>query len=90
MKQEDIDISVERNVLTVKGHRQHEYKSEDSFGGRRIERSYGSYSRSIRLPKNADQEHPVANFDNGVLNITFQKVQTPEPSKKIGITPKAV
>jgi HSP20 family protein len=89
VKQSDIDISVDKDHLTLKAHRQHEYKSSDSYGGRRVERSYGSYSRTLRLPPNADSKTTRAHFENGVLEISFQKAP-PETctARKIDITAK--
>ncbi len=90
MNKEDIDISYENGELTVRGHREIEYKSEDVYGGSVFERSYGSYSRSIAMPKNIDLQHPVANFKNGVLNIKFNKSSSasdsPNTHRKILIT----
>jgi len=85
VKQEDIDISVDRDVLTVKASRKHEYRSEDVKGGRRFERSWGNYSRSIRLPHDADQGNPSAAYENGVLTINFKKVAPEVQVKKIAI-----
>jgi HSP20 family protein len=88
VKQEYITVTLDNNVLTVKCHREHEYKYEDSFGGKRIEHTYSSYARSIRLPTNAEIKHPDVSFENQILNIKFRKNNPSETSKKIEITSK--
>ena len=56
----------------------------------RIERSYGSIQRSIRLPPNADQSTCNANFENGVLTVTLAKVAPPSSGKiQINVAKKA-
>ena len=83
MRMEDIDLSIEKDILTIKGHREREHKEEDKDGRvKRMERSYGSYSRSIKLPKNADQSNPTATFTNGVLEITIPKKVVEELPQK--------
>ena len=64
-------------------HRERELKDEDKDGRvRRKERSYASYSRSIKLPKSADQSNPTATFTNGVLEITIPKKAAEELPQK--------
>jgi HSP20 family protein len=72
MKQEDFDISVENNVLTLHGERKFEKKSEqDNY--HRVERSYGSFTRSFTLPQTVTAEGATANFENGVLRVELPK-----------------
>lgn len=72
MKQEDFDISVENNVLTLHGERRFEKKAEqDNY--HRVERSYGSFTRSFTLPQTVTAEGATADFDNGVLRVTLPK-----------------
>src|ERR1700747_1264982 len=69
LKPEDVKIEVDRGVLTVSGERKSE--SEQTQGGyRRVERSYGAFSRSLRLPKGVSAESITARFDNGVLEVS--------------------
>jgi HSP20 family protein len=75
-----IDISVERNILTVKGERQAIESTEDS-GFKRIERIYGRFQRRFTLPENADVDNITANGQNGVLEIRIPKQQVAAPRR---------
>jgi HSP20 family protein len=80
MKPEDINIEVQDNVLTVSGERKFEEEvKEDKFY--RIERRYGSFSRSLALPPTADEGHVEAKYDNGLLQITVRKAEVAKPKK---------
>jgi len=68
----DIDVSVSENVLTIKGEKKEE-KKEEKKDYHRIERSYGSFSRSITLPSVVDTGKVQASYDKGVLEITLAK-----------------
>jgi len=74
----DVDIRVENNTLTLRGERrvENEVKQEDY---RRVERSYGTFSRSFTLPSVVDREHIKAEFQNGVLNLTLPKKAEAKP-----------
>jgi HSP20 family protein len=72
LKPEDIKIDVENNVLTVRGERKLE--NEDKKNGyHRIERFYGSFSRSFALGDDVNSEDVAAKYENGVLRIDLQK-----------------
>lgn len=72
MKREDFDLSIENNVLTLKGERKFEKKDErDNY--HRIERAYGSFTRSFTLPSTVTAEGAKAEFKNGVLNVSLPK-----------------
>lgn len=72
MKSEDVEISIENNVLTLRGERRFEKKDEgDNF--HRVERSYGSFTRSFTLPPTVTSENCSAEFENGVLRVTLAK-----------------
>jgi HSP20 family protein len=72
MNREDFDLSVENNVLTLYGERRFEKKSEgDNY--HRVERSYGSFSRSFTLPQSVSAEGANAEFRNGVLRVSLPK-----------------
>ena len=89
----DINIEVQDNVLTVSGERRFEEEvKEDKYY--RIERRYGSFSRSLALPQTADESRVEAKYENGVLEVTVPKAEIPKP-KKIAVsisgqTPKTV
>jgi len=92
MKPEDIKIEVQDNVLTVSGERHFEEEvKEDRYY--RIERRYGSFSRSIALPQTADEGKIEADYDNGVLQVTVPKAEVAKPKKilvTVGEKPKTV
>ena len=72
MRRDDFDLSFENNMLTLKGERRFEKKDEgDSY--HRVERSYGSFTRSFTLPPTVTVEGAKAEFKNGVLNVTLPK-----------------
>ena len=80
MDPKDIDIEVQDNVLTVSGERRFEEEvKEDKFY--RIERRYGSFSRSLALPPTADDTKVEANYENGLLQITVPKAEIARPKK---------
>ena len=79
----DIDVSMEKNVLAIKGERNSETSSE-SEGVKRVERQYGSFARYFTLPDTADDENIEANANNGVLTITIPK-QTVAVSRRIDV-----
>jgi HSP20 family protein len=72
MKPEEVDISIENNVITLKGERKFE-KTEDKDNYHRVERSYGSFVRSFTLPRTVVSDEAEANFENGILSITLPK-----------------
>ena len=72
MAPEDVDISVEDDVLTIKGeHEQKDEVNEDHY--LRHELRWGSFQRSLRLPPTVDAEKADASFENGVLTLTLPK-----------------
>jgi HSP20 family protein len=80
MRPEDISIEVQDNVLTVSGERRFEEEvKEDKFY--RIERRYGSFSRSLALPSTADESKVDAGYENGLLQITVHKAEVVKPKK---------
>ena len=86
MKEEDIDVSVVGDTLTVKGERktETEVKEEDYYC---CERSYGSFFRSIALPSTVDAEKIEASYENGVLEVSLPKAAEVKP-KKISVSAK--
>jgi HSP20 family protein len=72
VKQEDLNITLENNVLTISGERKFkEEEKKENF--HRIERRYGKFTRSFTLPATVDAEKVNATFENGLLNITLAK-----------------
>ena len=72
MKQEDFDLSIENNVLTLRGERKFE-KTDESDNYHRVERSYGAFTRSFTLPQTVSAEGATAEYNNGVLRVTLPK-----------------
>lgn len=80
---EDVDIRVENNVLSLRGERKFdsEVKREDFH---RVERAYGSFSRSFTLPNVVDTEKIQAEYKDGVLQVTLPQKEEAKP-KQISI-----
>lgn len=77
---DDVNISIENNVLTIHGERKFEKKDEgDNF--HRVERSYGSFTRSFTLPPTVSSENVEANFDNGILRLELAKREEAKPRR---------
>ena len=72
MNQEDFDLSIENNVITLRGERKFE-KTEESDNYHRVERSYGAFTRSFTLPQTVSAESATAEYNNGVLRVTLPK-----------------
>lgn len=72
MKREDFDLSIENNVITLRGERRFE-KQDDSDNYHRVERSYGSFARSFTLPQTVQADEVTAEYRNGVLRVTMPK-----------------
>ena len=72
MNQDDFDLSIENNVITLRGERKFE-KTEESDNYHRVERSYGSFTRSFTLPQTVSPEGATAEYSNGVLRVTLPK-----------------
>jgi HSP20 family protein len=88
--EKDLDIKVENNVLTVSGERKLE-KEEKEENFHRVERRYGSFSRSFTLPNTVDTENVQADYHNGVLNIRLAKRAEAKPKQiKVNIGQKGI
>ncbi|MBD3305601.1 Hsp20 family protein [candidate division KSB3 bacterium] len=84
MTQENIDLNLQDNILTLKGEKKQESKEENE-NFHRVERSYGSFTRTFTLPSGVKEEDIKANFKDGVLMITLPKAEEAKP-KKIAIS----
>lgn len=86
MNEKDIELSLEDNVLTIKGEKKQEHDEKDN-GYYRAERCYGSFQRTIDLPAEIDWKNVKARFKKGVLTVDLPKVKpTPEKRKIIDIS----
>ncbi len=80
IKPEELDIRVENNILTIRGERKFEKKvTEDKY--LRVERSYGSFSRSFSLANTVNAEAIKADYKNGVLTLTIPKREEAKPKQ---------
>lgn len=80
MDMKDIDVKIEDNTLRIRGERKLEREDKkDNY--HRIERYYGSFSRSFTLPSTVDQEKVKATYDRGVLRIALPKKEETKPRK---------
>lgn len=73
-----VDMKIEKNVLTLTGEREME-KEETGSNYRRMERYYGSFERSFRLPDSVDTDKVTAKMGQGVLNIVLPKKEETKP-----------
>jgi HSP20 family protein len=80
MSESDVNIEVEDNVLTISGERKAE-SQERNAGYYRVERSFGSFRRTLRLPEGVDAEAVKATFADGVLEVTVPKPAQQVPHK---------
>ncbi|MDP9376118.1 MAG: Hsp20/alpha crystallin family protein [Actinomycetota bacterium] len=80
MKEEDLSIEFEDNVLTLSGERKSE-SEESGEGFHRVERAFGSFSRTLTLPKGIDPESISAEFENGVLEVRIPKPEERKPRR---------
>jgi len=78
--EKDIDVRVENNTLTVHGERKIE-KEEKEENYRRVERQYGSFTRTFTLPQTVDTEKVSATYDKGVLKIALPKKAEAKPKQ---------
>ena len=80
LTKEDIDITLENNVLRLSGERKFERDvKKESF--HRVERTYGTFSRAFSLPQQVNAEGVQAGFENGVLTILVPKAEQAKPRK---------
>jgi HSP20 family protein len=78
--EKDIDVRIENSTLTVPGERKIE-KEEQEENFRRVERQYGSFTRSFTLPTTVDAEKVSANYDKGILKISLAKKAEAKPKQ---------
>jgi HSP20 family protein len=77
IKPEDLNVSIEENILTITGEMNEEITEQDKVYRR--EYRYGKFSRSLTLPENIDTNGIEANFDNGFVKISLPKVEPVKP-----------
>lgn len=80
VKGDELEITLDKDVLTIKGHMQQEEEREGVRYHLR-ERRYGSFSRSIRLPENVNAEAIEASHENGIVTIAIPKAEAVKPKR---------
>lgn len=82
LRAEDIDLTVENNVLTVAGEKKFEREEGTDEGEYRVfERRYGRFTRSFAIPPTVDANRVEANYENGVLTVTLPKTEESRPRR---------
>jgi HSP20 family protein len=80
MTEDDIDIEIKDDVLTVSGERKAEHEDKGE-GYHRVERSFGGFSRSLSLPHGIEADKVEASFNNGVLEVRIPKPAEAKPTR---------
>ena len=80
IEEKDIDVRIENNTLTVHGERKFE-KEEKEENYRRVERQYGSFTRTFSLPSTVNHDNVQADYDKGVLKIKLAKKAEAKPKQ---------
>jgi HSP20 family protein len=80
MDKKDINITVSDGMLTIRGEKKHEKKEENEHY-HRVERRYGAFSRTMRLPHEVEADKVDATYKEGVLSIRLPKSEAVEPKK---------
>jgi HSP20 family protein len=80
LTEDDVQIEVRDNVLTIAGERKAEHEEKQN-GYYRVERSFGRFSRSLQLPDGVDADRIAAVFDKGVLEVTVPKPEQRKPRR---------
>jgi HSP20 family protein len=87
LEDKDIEVSLDRGVLTISGEKSEEHR-EERENYYRAERTYGSFRRAIPLPTEVNEDEIEAIFQNGVLTITMPKAEKVEGQKRISVKAK--
>ncbi|QRM34076.1 Hsp20/alpha crystallin family protein [Microvirga sp. VF16] len=82
--EQDIDVSLDDDVLTIRGEKKFE-RTDEKENFHFVERSYGTFQRSLRLPYPVEPEQIQASFENGVLTVTVPKTGRQERSRRIQV-----
>jgi HSP20 family protein len=81
LEEKDVEVSLQDDVLTIRGEKQQETKHEEG-GAQWVERSYGSFRRAVPLPPDVEFDAVKAHFKAGVLTISAPRSGKPEPSHR--------
>ncbi len=80
VNKDDVKITVENNVMTVRGEKKME-KESDEKNVHRTERTYGSFQRSFTLPTHVKSDKIEASYNNGILTVTLPKAEEAKPKE---------
>lgn len=80
MTEEDVNVEVSDNVLTISGERRADHERKED-GYHRVERSYGRFSRSVTVPEGIDESKVTASFTDGVLEVRIPKPEERKPTR---------
>ncbi|MFL5552988.1 MAG: Hsp20/alpha crystallin family protein [Gemmatimonadaceae bacterium] len=87
MKPEDVEITADNGVLSIRGEKRTERKEGQENRYHVVERTYGSFMRTFQLPQGIDEDQINADFENGVLSLRIPKAALPQPKRiQIGAT----
>lgn len=78
---EDVEVTAENGVLTVRGEKREERKEGEEGRFHLVERTYGSFSRSFQLPQGLEDEQIQADYENGVLRVRIPKAALQQPRR---------
>jgi HSP20 family protein len=81
LRSEDIEIDLQNDVLTVRGERRWPYGEGDGAAWRRVERGFGRFERSLRVPHGLNPDQIEASLSDGVLALRIPKPETPKPRR---------
>jgi HSP20 family protein len=81
IKPEDVDITAENGILTVRGEKKSERKEGEENRYHVVERTYGSFLRTFQLPQGVDENQIKADFEHGILSIRIPKAALPQPKR---------
>ena len=80
LSEDDINVEVNDNVLTISGERRAEHERKED-GYHRVERSFGHFSRSVTVPDGIDESKVTATFNDGVLEVRIPKPEERKPTR---------
>jgi HSP20 family protein len=80
VKPEDVEVSIDEGVLTIRGERRF-YEEKEAEGFRRVERRFGRFYRALRLPSNVKADDIRATYEDGLLHITVPKAEEAKPHR---------
>lgn len=81
LKPEDVDLTAENGVLTVRGEKKSERKEGEDNRYHLVERIYGSFLRTFQLPQGIDEDQIKAEFQHGILSVSIPKTALPQPKR---------